>query len=153
MKFLEILRFLNIINIISFSPDDKFIVSGSKNKCTYIWKTNYQFSMLNSGRRDRNNYWERIQAHNAVVTCALFAPKPQFILNQIYNGSNKTSYSSSTGANFSSHSNEKVLGKNISLLQYKNSSKEKKNFQGVHVLVSAAGCDGVIKLLCNRLNL
>lgn len=106
--------------------------------------------MLNSGRRDRNNYWERIQAHNAVVTCALFAPKPQFILNQIYNGHNKPTSSTLTSANYS---NEKSIGKNFSTLQNKNSSREKKNYQGVQVLVSAAGCDGVIKVLCNKLNL
>ncbi|CAF1095106.1 unnamed protein product [Brachionus calyciflorus] len=64
----------------SLSPDDKFIISGSKNKCCYIWKTNHQFSMLTSGRRDRNNHWERIQAHNAIVTCAVFAPKPSLFL-------------------------------------------------------------------------
>ena len=149
MKSLKILKKKNY----TFSPDDKFIVSGSKNKCTYIWKTNYQFSMLNSGRRDRNNYWERIQAHNAVVTCALFAPKPQFILNQIYNGINKLTTSTSTSVNFSNQSNEKNPNKSSSILQHKNSTREKKNYQGVHVLVSAAGCDGVIKLLCNKLNL
>ena len=44
--------------------------------------------MLNSGRRDRNMYWERIQAHNAIVTCALFHPKPQLILDQIYDATN-----------------------------------------------------------------
>ena len=116
----------------SLSPDDKYVVSGSKNKCTYIWKTNYQFSMLNSGRRDRNNYWERIQAHNAIVTCALFAPKPHYVLSQLNeelksNGSEKS---------------EKM----------KNSAKDKKYHQGVYVLVSAAGCDGVIKVFINKLN-
>jgi WD40 repeat protein len=66
------------------SHDDKFIISGSKNKCTYVWKMNYhQYSMLSTGRRDRNNCWERIQAHNSIVTCAVFSPKPQLILEQL----------------------------------------------------------------------
>ena len=111
--------------------------------------------MLNSGRRDRNNYWERIQAHNAVVTCALFAPKPQFILNQIYNDVGSTTAGNTSSTSQTSNESSKNAGKPAlnSLLQHKNSTKEKKSYQGVHVLVSAAGCDGVIKVFINKLNL
>ena len=65
----------------SLSPDDKFILSGSKNKCLYIWKTNQHMSMITSGRRDRNKNWERVQAHNAIVTCAVFAPNPNLVID------------------------------------------------------------------------
>ncbi len=106
----------------SLSNDDKFIICGSKNKCAYIWKTNYQFSMLSTGRRDRNNCWERIQAHNAVVTCALFSPKPQLVLNEI-------------SPNESANSESDVT------------KKEKK---GIYVMASAAGCDGLIKICINK---
>ena len=109
--------------------------------------------MLNSGRRDRNNYWERIQAganNQGIVTCVLFAPKPQLIFNQIYN---KQANSSTLASNSSQTSSEKSPGKNISMLQHKNSTKEKKNYQGAHVLVSAVGCEGVIKVFLNKLNL
>lgn len=34
-------------------------------------------------RRDRNDFWEGIKAHNAVVTCAVFAPHPDSIIKQI----------------------------------------------------------------------
>lgn len=64
----------------SLSPDDKFILCGSKNKCLYIWKTNQHMSMITSGRRDRNKNWERIQAHNAIVTSAVFAPNPNLVI-------------------------------------------------------------------------
>ena len=110
----------------SLSYDDSFIISGSKNKCTYIWRTNYNYSTLNSGRRDRNALWERLQAHNAVVTCAMFHPKPQLVLDQIYNNA----------------SNNSRIKPN-----------EKKSYSGVHVFASAAGCDGVIKIFANKLNI
>jgi WD repeat-containing protein 44 len=84
--------------------------------------------MLKSGRRDRNMYWERIQAHNSIVTCALFAPKPQLILDNIYKIKTNSNNSSISGSN------------------------SKNNQNNVHVLVSAAGCDGKIKIFVNKLS-
>ena len=69
----------------SLSPDDKYIICGSETKWSYIWKTNHHTSILASTRRDRNMYFERIQAHNSIVTSSLFAPHPQLILNQLNN--------------------------------------------------------------------
>lgn len=31
-------------------------------------------------RRDRSDFWEGIKAHNATVTCAIFAPNPEAII-------------------------------------------------------------------------
>lgn len=31
-------------------------------------------------RRDRSDFWEGIKAHNATVTCAVFAPHPEAII-------------------------------------------------------------------------
>lgn len=31
-------------------------------------------------RRDRSDFWEGIKAHNATVTCAIFAPHPENII-------------------------------------------------------------------------
>uniref|UniRef100_A0A023GC56 WD repeat-containing protein 44 n=1 Tax=Amblyomma triste TaxID=251400 RepID=A0A023GC56_AMBTT len=66
----------------SFSHDGRYVISGSENQFIYIWKTyhDYKFS---SARRDRNTYWESIKAHNAVVTAAVFAPKPDLVLQQV----------------------------------------------------------------------
>lgn len=67
----------------SFSHDGKYIVSGSENQCIYIWKTHHDYSKFTSVRRDRNDFWEGIKAHNAVVTCAVFAPNPDHMIRMI----------------------------------------------------------------------
>ncbi|CAG7818596.1 unnamed protein product [Allacma fusca] len=67
----------------TFSHDGKYIVSGSENQSVYIWKTCHDYSKFSSARRDRNGFWEGVKAHNAVVTCAIFAPDPDVIVKQI----------------------------------------------------------------------
>lgn len=64
----------------SFSHDGKYILSGSENQCLYIWKTSHENYKFSSVRRDRNDYWEGVKAHNAVVTSAVFAPHPDIIM-------------------------------------------------------------------------
>ncbi|KAG5853140.1 hypothetical protein ANANG_G00069920 [Anguilla anguilla] len=65
----------------SFSHDYSFIVSGSEDKYVYIWSTYHDLSKFTSVRRDRNDFWEGIKAHNAVVTSAVFAPNPGLIVS------------------------------------------------------------------------
>ncbi|XP_023698527.2 WD repeat-containing protein 44 isoform X1 [Paramormyrops kingsleyae] len=65
----------------SFSHDYSFIVSGSEDKYIYIWSTYHDLSKFTSVRRDRNDFWEGIKAHNAVVTSAIFAPNPSLIVS------------------------------------------------------------------------
>ncbi|XP_064015715.1 WD repeat-containing protein 44 [Pogoniulus pusillus] len=60
----------------SFSHDFTYIVSGSEDKYVYVWSTYHDLSKFTSVRRDRNDFWEGIKAHNAVVTSAIFAPNP-----------------------------------------------------------------------------
>lgn len=67
----------------SFSHDGKYIVSGSENRDIYVWKTHHDYSKFSSVRRDRNDFWEAIKAHNAVVTCAVFAPYPDSIIKMV----------------------------------------------------------------------
>ncbi|XP_035785668.1 WD repeat-containing protein 44-like isoform X2 [Anopheles albimanus] len=64
----------------SFSQDGKYVVSGSENQCIYIWKTHHEYNKLSTVRRDRSDFWEGIKAHNATVTCAIFAPHPEAII-------------------------------------------------------------------------
>ncbi|XP_061595633.1 WD repeat-containing protein 44 [Cololabis saira] len=66
----------------SFSHDYSFIVSGSEDRYVYIWSTYHDLSKFTSVRRDRNDFWEGIKAHNAVVTSAVFAPNPGLIVPQ-----------------------------------------------------------------------
>lgn len=72
----------------SFSHDGKYVVSGSENRDIYIWKTSHDYTK--SLRRDRNDFWEAIKAHNAVVTCAIFAPNPDNIIEMLREGDNNS---------------------------------------------------------------
>ncbi|CAL1278156.1 unnamed protein product [Larinioides sclopetarius] len=64
----------------SLSHDGKYILSGSENQFIYLWKTSHDYAKF---RRDRNDYWTAIKAHNAVVTSAVFAPNPSTIVKQL----------------------------------------------------------------------
>ncbi|XP_066496173.1 WD repeat-containing protein 44 [Tiliqua scincoides] len=64
----------------SFSHDFTYIVSGSEDKYVYIWSTYHDLSKFTSVRRDRNDFWEGVKAHNAVVTSAIFAPNPNLMV-------------------------------------------------------------------------
>ncbi|MFT7796150.1 WD repeat-containing protein 44-like [Arapaima gigas] len=70
----------------SFSHDYSFIVSGSEDKYVYVWNTYHDLSKFTSVRRDRNDFWEGIKAHNAVVTSAIFAPHPSLIVPPVGGG-------------------------------------------------------------------
>lgn len=64
----------------AFSPDGKYIISGSEDNYVYLWRTSGLPASL-TVRKDRNHAWERIRAHQTVVTTAVFAPKPELILS------------------------------------------------------------------------
>lgn len=44
-------------------------------------------------RRDRSDFWEGIKAHNATVTCAIFAPHPEAIIKPEFEEDNISSVS------------------------------------------------------------
>ncbi|XP_078067404.1 WD repeat-containing protein 44 isoform X2 [Mustelus asterias] len=67
----------------SFSHDYTYIISGSEDRYFYIWSTYHDVSKFTSVRRDRNDFWEGIKAHNAVVTSAIFAPNPSLMLSDV----------------------------------------------------------------------
>ncbi|VUZ39611.1 unnamed protein product [Hymenolepis diminuta] len=67
----------------SFSSTGRYIISGSENCFFYIWRKQMDFlnvSRFSSTRKDRNNCWEAIKAHDAVVTVALFLPASENLL-------------------------------------------------------------------------
>jgi len=68
-----------------FSPDGKYICAGSENQCVFLWSTLHVPQAI-TARKDRNNYYEAIRAHSAVVTCSLFAPVPQLVLEAVERG-------------------------------------------------------------------
>ncbi|CAJ0935163.1 unnamed protein product, partial [Mesorhabditis belari] len=63
----------------SFAPDGKHVICGSEDKHVYLWRTSDLPSSL-SVRKDRNKMWERVRAHTAAVSTAVFAPKPLDLL-------------------------------------------------------------------------
>jgi WD40 repeat protein len=69
----------------SFSPDGRYICSGSENQCVFLWSSLHTPQAL-TARKDRNNYYEAIRAHGAVVTCSLFAPDPRLVLEAVERG-------------------------------------------------------------------
>ncbi|XP_069319044.1 WD repeat-containing protein 44 isoform X2 [Eulemur rufifrons] len=66
---------------VNSSSQIKASFSGSEDKYVYIWSTYHDLSKFTSVRRDRNDFWEGIKAHNAVVTSAIFAPNPSLMLS------------------------------------------------------------------------
>ncbi|ESO92849.1 hypothetical protein LOTGIDRAFT_120142 [Lottia gigantea] len=60
----------------NLSANEKYMVCGSEDHFLYIWKVHHDYNKFSSVRRDRNDFWEAIKVHNAVVTAAIFAPNP-----------------------------------------------------------------------------
>lgn len=115
----------------------------SENKWTYIWKTNHHTSLLASAtgiRRDKNMLFERIHAHNSIITCALFSPKPLIILKQIYSNQNEQEQHQQQHQLDNKFQNKKLSTNNIY------------NYTDAHCIV-IAGCDGTIKVFVNKLNI
>lgn len=121
----------------SFSHDGKYIVSGSENRDIYVWKTHHDYSKFSSVRRDRNDFWEAIKAHNAVVTCAVFAPYPDSIIKMV---DDQTHSPNSQGQSVAD-SNNKVEDPMV---------EQRTKGCGGHVLVSA-DFSGCIKVFINKM--
>jgi len=66
----------------SFSPTGRHIVCGSEDNFVYFWRTSVD-ALAFSVRTDRNGMWERLRAHSAVTTAAVFAPRPELIFEQL----------------------------------------------------------------------
>lgn len=66
----------------SFSPDGKHIICGSEDRYFYLWRTAMDSATLGV-RKDRNGSWEKVRAHQAVVTASAFAPRPALIFKAL----------------------------------------------------------------------
>ncbi|KAF4517048.1 hypothetical protein B566_EDAN004668 [Ephemera danica] len=127
----------------SFSHDGKYITSGSENQTIYIWRTYHEQAKFSSARRDRNNFWEGIKAHNAVVTCSVFAPHPAAILRQLETAASLTLLASNNA------SGTTTLPSPTATPLEASSSSAPSNAGGGYILVSA-DFNGSIKVFLNR---
>jgi len=80
----------------AFSPDGRYICAGSENQCVFIWSSLHTPQAL-TARKDRNNYYEAIRAHSAVVTCSLFAPDSRVVFEAVERGRKAAGKAVSTG--------------------------------------------------------
>lgn len=135
----------------SFSHDGKYIVSGSENRDIYVWKTNHDYAKFSSVRRDRNDFWEAIKAHNAVVTCAVFAPNPEAIIKMLEDNQIKNTGDSGEDINkVSLDFCESRMGQHANFFQVEDPVVEQHTKGcGGYVLVSA-DFNGCIKVFVNK---
>merc|ERR1712228_787011 len=68
-----------------FSPDGRYICAGAENQCIFLWSTLHVPQAI-TARKDRNNYYEAIRAHSAVVKCSLFAPVAHMVFEAVERG-------------------------------------------------------------------
>ncbi|TNN06928.1 WD repeat-containing protein [Schistosoma japonicum] len=90
----------------SFSPTGRYLISGSENAFFYIWQKSLdvdKISRFSRVRKDRNNCWEAIKAHDTMVTVAIFSPNPNLVLDK--HSKHKPLYSSAL-SNYSELSNK-----------------------------------------------
>ncbi|CAH8509351.1 unnamed protein product [Schistosoma haematobium] len=95
----------------SFSPTGRYLISGSENAFFYIWQKSLdvdKISRFSRIRKDRNNCWEAIKAHDTMVTVAVFSPNPNLVLNK--SCSTRKPLNSFTISNHSDLSNSNCAG-------------------------------------------
>ncbi|CAH8508307.1 unnamed protein product [Schistosoma rodhaini] len=95
----------------SFSPTGRYLIAGSENAFFYIWQKSLdvdKISRFSRIRKDRNNCWEAIKAHDTMVTVAVFSPNPNLILNKLC--SSRKPLNSFTISNYSDLSNNNLAG-------------------------------------------
>uniref|UniRef100_A0A915DG97 WD repeat-containing protein 44 n=1 Tax=Ditylenchus dipsaci TaxID=166011 RepID=A0A915DG97_9BILA len=111
----------------SFSPDGRHIISGSEDNYAYVWRTGDLPSSI-SVRKDRNYNWERIRAHNCVVTAAIFAPKPHLFLPLLDDDQKQDSFATDVPNNSAKAFTHK--NSNAESIRLKNKYKFSSEFSG-----------------------
>ncbi|CAI5456220.1 unnamed protein product [Caenorhabditis angaria] len=117
----------------AFSPDGRHIICGSEDKFVYLWRSCDMPSSL-SVRKDRNSMWERVRTHNAAVSVAVFAPRPQVFFSMLDKRDKK---------NKSEHLDFEHIPQSDSITSNGNITV------AGHAIVSA-DLQGVIKVMINR---
>ncbi|KFD72650.1 hypothetical protein M514_15054, partial [Trichuris suis] len=123
-----------------FSHNGQFIIAGSEDSMVYMWKTRFDSNALSlPGRKDRSRHWESIKAHQAVVTSALFAPKPDVIFAQIERARRRLLNSDQAEANDEDERCRKSQLSQVSI-----------DTKSVQELIVSADFSGVISVFLNR---
>ena len=103
-------------------------------------------------RKDRNNYYEAIKAHNAVVTCSVFAPNPQLVFDQLEQNNPAVNINISDSLNLTSLESKvnesQTFSKNASFKRETKQPKDKSN-PGPGYVVISGDYDGEINVFYN----
>jgi len=123
----------------------------------FLWRTHYEPNNL-TVRKDRNNYYEAIKAHNAVVTCSVFAPNPQLVFDQLEQNNPAADINMSDSLNLNnldSKANEttaSATSKFNSNASFKRDTKPKdKSNPGPGYVVISGDYDGEINVFYNAI--
>ncbi|CAH8521551.1 unnamed protein product [Heterobilharzia americana] len=132
----------------SFSPTGRYLISGSENAFFYIWQKSLdvdRVSRFSRVRKDRNNCWEAIKAHDTMVTVAVFSPNPNLVLDKHYfEPKTRSSFivsSHSEGSNGSCYHHHKPLWSNQ--LPF---SEDRRTWTYLGEVVVSADCNGCIRV-------
>ena len=104
-------------------------------------------------RKDRNNYYEAIKAHNAVVTCSVFAPNPQLVFDQLEQNNPAANINMSDSLNLTNleskvNESSQTFSKNASFKRDTKQPKDKSN-PGPGYVVISGDYDGEINVFYN----
>ncbi|XP_014661975.1 PREDICTED: WD repeat-containing protein 44-like [Priapulus caudatus] len=137
----ELLKYFTQIHV-------RYIVCASEDHYIYIWKAYHDYAKFSSARRDRNDYWEGIRAHSAVVTAAVFAPNPALLIQEEWRAERKSTSGLSAEAAAGAAAAGSVADPLTQELQRRPSCAHEPGYLG-EALVTA-DFTGSIKVLVNR---
>ncbi|CAH8841677.1 unnamed protein product [Trichobilharzia szidati] len=141
----------------SFSPTGRYLISGSENAFFYIWQKSLdvdRVSRFSRVRKDRNNCWEAIKAHDTMVTVAVFSPNPNLVLDKHYFKQRTQNScliaSKHSDANLKSHHHyhhrRRQLSSDQLAISGGNSNADRQTWMYLGEVVVSADCNGCIRV-------